>query len=611
MIVNSSQVNNIKNNNYFLDDNSQEIQNPIFIHKYHHIFYSSKFIDGEYKDIFDELYQKYGNDHEAQQNETIKENIKNINFKECDIEWLTISNTKCEIDFVNVICKIQLTAKSSLESTYSIFTPQDLSKTESAIEIFANSKAIFKNCNFTDAQKVSVIIRDNSKAIFENCIFDNNSISCFIMDDSYAQFNNCIFMNDKLFSIFTTKHSKCEINGCSFFNLEGKAIFAKNDSEVYITNSKITNCSRGAVTILEHSKLFMDGGIKIVGCENTAVRVAEYCQIKAHDVTIENTNGNAINLYNSKGYIVDCFLKHTIHPTIAIVGHKSNPIFHYCILSDNLNTFCVICKNGSRPLFDNCSFLDCSSNCFSITDFSRPHIQNCFFKNIEKYNMNVFGGSEVTYNNIKSEGPCNKIKVSGSAKCQSKSLNEVYEDDENSMSEEDCDECCEYHQPTSLKTISDDDIQYIKYNNDPEVILNGELKPLKQQKFADFIKKTENMETKLICSKCKKHLTEEDEPGIIPSCGHILCNNCKGIARCPLCDSIVRAIKKMYFEEECTICYDKKPNTISLPCGHLCMCFECASKCHEKNFNCPKCNEALQGYKFMFNDIEYTEIFVD
>lgn len=55
------------------------------------------------------------------------------------------------------------------------------------------------------------------------------------------------------------------------------AIFVKDGSEAYVTNSKFTNCYRGAVTIVSHSKLFLDGGIKVVGCENTAVLAMNNC----------------------------------------------------------------------------------------------------------------------------------------------------------------------------------------------------------------------------------------------------------------------------------------------------------------------------------------------
>ena len=98
-----------------------------------------------------------------------------------------------------------------------------------------------------------------------------------------------------------------------------------------------------------------------------------------------------------------------------------------------MNTFGVICKNGCRPLFDNCTFVNCTTNCFSISDFSRPHIQNCTFKGIDKYFMNVFGGSLLTIHNIKTGGEKinldEKINIMNSAYCQYESLDTVILED--------------------------------------------------------------------------------------------------------------------------------------------------------------------------------------
>lgn len=69
-------------------------------------------------------------------------------YKYIPIEWFTISNTKVRLDLIMTGSK--LTAKSNLFYTYSFYIPQDLTKTESSVEIFANSRGTFN--------KISVFI---------------------------------------------------------------------------------------------------------------------------------------------------------------------------------------------------------------------------------------------------------------------------------------------------------------------------------------------------------------------------------------------------------------------------------------------------------------------
>lgn len=43
-------------------------------------------------------------------------------------------------------------------------------------------------------------------------------------------------------------------------------------------------------------------------------------------------------------------------------------------------------------------------------------------------------------------------------------------------------------------------------------------------------------------------------------------------------------------DNKCTICLENSCNIIFIPCGHLCMCYECSSKYDKYNFSlCPIC----------------------
>lgn len=665
-----------KPKNYFLKENICKLSSPQFIRQNTHIQYEEDFPNDLFNNSFDEYYKKLkdksssskpvkpennedvekaqqseckeakespsqSNNKENEEDNTslpsfLKDKLKdylseNKDFSELPIEWMTISNANVSINNIFVKCKLQLTAKSSLSASYSLFTPQDLTKTESAIEVFANSKATFEKCYFNNAGRVAVIARNYSTVVFKDCIFDNNKISCFVMDDSYAKFENCIFTKDQNISLFVTKDSKSELYDCVFYNTAGKAIFAKDASQVYVTSTIFNQCQKGASTIAEGSSLFLDNNISIINPHNTAIRAINNSHVKAQGLNIQDTEGNAINIENSDGFFFDCNISGTVHPTIAVIGRKANPIFHNCKLIQNKNTFCVICKNCCRPLFDECEFFDCETNCFSISDFSRPHIQKCKFKNIKNDNnpnifyLNVFSGSNVTYDNLISldEGVelKDKIHVAPRSKCCEKEIKNVEEDFQkelmnNEKTDVDQDDS-DRPRIRSWRSPTYEPPPDIKAMIEPTLIQSKALTPLVPvvvsiilKEIDDFKKEKESPYIpQFVCSLCHKIINEEEEePHILCPCGHAIHEGCKSnLVKCPICDSPIKEVKKVFKESECTICYDISSNTISMPCAHLCMCYGCASKCAEKNYNCPMCNEALTGYKFLFSDVEAEE----
>lgn len=595
-------------NDNYLCQNIEIFLKPVFFKKYAHVSFSKEFPN----EAFEEYFQRYDREFDtANQKQIIDEVCTEIvkkypKFILFIIEMLTIINTNVDIDHIFVKSKIQLTNKSLLTALYSVFVPQDLSKAECAIEIFANSKAVIKNCHFYDAQRVAVIVRNYSSIIFENCTFDNNKISCFIMDDSYAKFVDCKFKNDKNISIFVTKESRCELYNCLFKKIDGKAIYVKDSSRVYMTKTRFIDCKKGAVTIAESSILHMDVQILIQSPQNTAIRALNFSHIKAIDVVILDASGNAINIENSNGYFVNCTIVRTIQPTIAVIGDKSNPIFHNCNLIDNGSTFCVICKNFSRPLFDKCKFSKCSTNCFSVSDFSRPHIQNCIFDEIDKFYINAFSCSRVTYDNLQSIQSINfleKIHESISANCINESINEAEDQDDllNNF----------YYNFNHILIKSWRSPKYtlppeIQEMQDPDIIVN-ELTPLKIINLSKSIKRINAQKVIFKCSECSKELNENDDHVsiyFINPCGHILCSDCITIIECPICNCLIKEIKKIYIEDECSICLDRSPNMLSLPCGHFCICYKCAVNSSEiMNYNCPLCNELLNSYKYVCHDI--------
>lgn len=47
----------------------------------------------------------------------------------------------------------------------------------------------------------------------------------------------------------------------------------------------------------------------------------------------------------------------------------------------------------------------------------------------------------------------------------------------------------------------------------------------------------------------------------------------------------------------CVICFSKPPNSVFMPCGHGCVCDECALEIFDDKGICPMCREVGLGHE--------------
>ena len=119
---------------------------------------------------------------------------------------------------------------------------------------------------------------------------------------------------------------------------------------------------------------------------------------------------------------------------------------------------------------------------------------------------------------------------------------------------------------------------------DPEILELRNLLRLRLQKSTEIMENATSQNNSFKCCCCNNEMSEDDKPNILSPCGHLVCNNCKDILmakdgdnkRCPICDTPISKVQRIFFEKTCALCLENPTNTISLPCGHLCMCYECA-----------------------------------
>ena len=154
--------------------------------------------------------------------------------------------------------------------------------------------------------------------------------------------------------------------------------------------------------------------------------------------------------------------------------------------------------------------------------------------------------------------------------------------------------------------------------NEPVVSIRGppEECPCKQkcidvaQLFEDKLKKWTDPEKTVSCMYCK----ERPATGFLSPCGHrVICSKCaeekksrqrteepNSEEKCKLCQVPIKDVAKRYCEERCVICLEAKCDTIMLPCGHQCVCFEDATKCWLEKKQCPVCQARVVSFRHVF-----------
>lgn len=640
------------------------------------------------------------------------------------LEWLTINH--CQIKFININikCKIHVTAHATIIAENCTFVPVD-SKCECSVEIFANSKGIFKNCHFTNSNKASIAIRDRSEAIFTDCLFDDAAnTSILVLDKSTAEINQCTFKTANRFSVYLYRNSTSKIIDSKFISQKGKGIFMLTSCQAHIINCIFNECQGGGISIAESSTIYVDR------CNFNDIGVTSIHAIKKSTAFIARShlnkcNGNGVNFDYSNGYVYKCTFHDYIYPAIVCYGQYSNPVIYDSKIK-NCSSFAIASRDCASPIFSKLKFANIESNVFSISDFSNVVIQNSVLKNVSKTPFSVFNGAKaiikqnlISYANIIdnaailfqsfTQGNATYLKnivisnkISFVAKVHNfgqtsidrfkenfliiideshlklknisitkgnlMSIDEtsqiyidnncsyfkepiVYENFDKEKEEQNEDELigtcfCSECQSNNLKAE-----EIIKNKNMincpkiPKLFDNiahpSDLpKPLQQIDInvaLDEIKKIDNnyddnsnyissSENKIdldaaaaghlnlgVCLKCGKNPADH----VAIPCGHkVLCKECAEECKntqqqadckckskdnsCPLCDTPIKCSTEEFVEQKCVICLDNLCDTTITPCGHRCVCYECATQLMNDKKKCPLCQARIESYRYNF-----------
>lgn len=522
------------------------------------------------------------------------------------VQWITISQVSVSMRNVSFKGLIQVTARGKLEAINCRFKPGS-ANVECAIEIFAQSELIFKDCELSDSRKAALLIRDRSKGVISNCTFMNNGhSSLLILDGSSAIVEGSRFpgTDQTRFSVYVYRQSSATFNGCSFNQDQGKSVFVLSSTADF-SGCKFNNCIGGAISIADKSKTSVRDCI-FSHIKLSSIHGMKECNLEVFNSQFDDCEGNGVNFENSVGIVKDCKFSNFKYPAFAVFGDDSNPVIQDCQI-DQCNTFAAVSRDSSRPLFSNIKISNGAVNGFSISDFSSPVIQNCTIENIKGYAFSAYNGATPTIlgNTIIK---CNQICDVFTQAMLTLKDNTFINDGEEMLP------FVAHIHHLGVLEIQNNVIQ-LNGNIIPVEIKDGtfvlsdktinskshimEHSPLSFLNVDEALNRIHQMSNEQP-SKCMCCKSKNPSRTIVP-CGHcIICDNCTGSCKqCPLCQTNVQQTVPIYKSERCVVCFEQCDTTI-LPCGHQAVCYRCAIRLWKEGRKCPECREKMISFRYNF-----------
>lgn len=460
------------------------------------------------------------------------------------IKGIYIVNVPVLFSDINFKGFINIGPNSSIVATNCVFSARNSQEQNFLIEITKGGKGEFNNCIFIGANKASVVCQNGSSAKFTDCKFSDAAISSVIVTDtSVATFKNCCMTSAKKYSILVSEKSNTSFDSCTFSSIFGKGILIIKESIAKVENCKFENIDGGSITAADKSIVKVEKcQMKMIKQMGISLMSKSNCFVteSSFHVCKKGVSCNRSYIDISKSSFNKCAL---LFVGSYLAQHIDDTKF------EKLE---IMITDESQPFFTNCLLVN---NVFvRVTDMSKP-----LFFNSDIKDLTVTNCSQVVLANTKVidtvKNPCEgKIIIAEGEEFTIEEPNGVFKFSQN-----------EYTVPTE---------------------------PLKMPDNYSYE-----------CTFCH----DEHPNHVFAPCGHIcqceICSNSKLYKKCPIC-GIAGRTTKIFIEDKCSICLENTPDTVFLPCGHACCCYQCAKKIIVETKRCPICNMPCAIAKKLFPSVK-------
>jgi len=495
--------------------------------------------------------------------------------RERSVKWLTISQGETHFEGMDLRIKVHVTGHASFSAkdcTFRVFSNDQ----NAIVDVFANSQAHFESCTFIGAPKLAVAVRDCSVATFRNCRWLENTNGVLIANDSRADFENCVFSKSASLSVYAYRGGQAVLSGCRFDRCGGKGVFALTDGMVVADGCAMSDMSghgvfaaRKSLAVVRDCTFERVKGSGVTGCEGASLRIANcrFSEIGGHGVAFKNSSGHVCNVT-----IANCG-----RAAIGVAGAQANPVIMDTKISD-CKSFGVTVRDFAVPLFQNVTIKRVKMHAFSVSDFAAPLVRGCRIAGAGGVAFSVFNGARLTIQN-NTVATCKAVSDTFLEGSLSRARAVFAEP-----------EAVEPAAPSPLARLNVIPVPAFPSSDEPA--LPG---PMKRIDVMNDVHKCGGSGPSG-CVQCGRAAAK-----MCDSCGHRVCEACEdmvsGTHRCPRCSMECERVVRVFEEETCCICLDAAATTIVLPCGHKCMCAECAVKIAAGVAKCPVCNGSADAIK--------------
>lgn len=511
-----------------------------------------------------------------------------------------------------------------------------------SIYLYQNSKSKIFRTKFLQQKGKAIFLLNNSEAYIERCQFkDCEGGGISIADLSKIKVNHCHFSNLGCSAIHSIKNSNAQIMNCYMKKCRGNGVNFEY-STGYVYKSFFSDLDFPAIVCLGPKATPVIYDTKVENSQSFAVVSRDCASPLFSKLRIYNAKSSGFSISDfSRAAIENCILKNVQKSQFSIYNGASPTIRNCSIFMNDLNED----ENSLLKVFTegNVIFNDnrvCSENGkFSVLVKNFGEVKKDDFLRNYFYNKN--GNDQWKRISISDNY---EIELVEDESLPNIDICDEYDFDKNYNFEE--------------EILNDDFIE----NDDIEAIIKDMPKPLKEMDVEDFMKTKyteeyadlddfeisemnknfhvhqnekeahtnrnendchvhhDNVDAVTaghshlgICMRCKKEAADH----IISPCGHkVLCKKCAqeckthatipGMKRekaehfCPLCDIPIHHCTEEFVEPKCAICLDHKPDTVILPCGHRCICYECATHLFTEKRQCPLCQSRILSFRYNF-----------
>lgn len=444
-----------------------------------------------------------------------------------------------------------------------------------------STSILLKQLTMHDISEAMIKISNKSQVIIQTSVFFNGSGNALLADDESIFQLTC----SRIYNIekAAIQASKCrvQLESNEIHDLQSNALLLTNIRQGNIIGNKVTNISASAICLGEDSFIHCANNI-IQNVSKNAFFVTERSEVTLLNNSIENSEMPGIIIMRKcTARIISNKLLNVGRSAICIRAASQATIMRNeistvkeCGISISDTQECLVKMN--RILSCDLAGVEAYDNSLSVK------VESNVIANIKEYGIMVYSGACIT-------GSLNEISnVPVFVRCRwnggGSFINNVISN---------CSEQMEG--PTTGDYFFQNNGEFIAITNNLNRAKNG----IKYEK--KYIDVTED-----ICLKCH----QRPRSCFFKSCGHrVFCRECGDEAlehgeKCPMCRFNIVGIThgfSCYDSDLCAICFERKADSIVIPCGHTGFCHVCLERWYEFNKMCPFCRTETTNFKQQTN----------